>query len=219
MFSVVIPFRPNPNEPNRTESFLFVQDFWLHNFECEVVYGDSNTEQFNRSKARNDGVERAKYDNVILCDADTFCEKSNVAEAFSLMESTKRWVLPYMRYYRLSKPFSEHVIANRIDVINKPYYDIKFVKNSWSGVICLNKEMFDSVNGYNEDYQGWGYEDYEFKNKLDATVGPHSRTRGNSYHLWHQVEPNTTKDSPTYELNKTIYENADSTANNKQGLI
>lgn len=207
MFSVVIPFRPNPKEPNRTKSFLFVQNFWLNNFDCEVIYGDSDTTVFNRSQARNNGVSEAKNSNIVLCDADTFCEKHNVVEAFNLVESSGRWVLPYTRYYRLSKSFSDHVINNRIDIINKPYYDIKFVKNSWSGVICLTKDMFDAVGGYNEAYQGWGFEDYEFKNKLDASVGPHLRTKGSSYHLWHQVEPNSTKDSNTYNTNRLIYEN------------
>lgn len=207
MFSVIIPFRPNPHEPNRTKSFHYVQDFWLKNFDCEIEYCDSRSSKFNRSEARNNGVKKARNKELVICDADTFCDIGNVQKALDIVKKG-HWVLPYTRYYRLSELFSDHVINNNIDIITKPFYDIVFVRNSWSGVICLDKDMFYDAGGYNEEYQGWGFEDYEFKNNLDKAVGHHVRTNGGSYHLWHETEPNSTKDSPTYDLNKKIYEDS-----------
>lgn len=206
MFSVIIPFREEDKEPSRVNSFNFIKKFWEYNYDCEVVVSDSNTTLFNRSQARNLGVDKASFDNLVLCDADTFPDVTSIPTAFSKIEEGSGWVLPYVRYYRLSREFSSQVIEEKINFISKPYYDIKFVKNCWAGVICLNKTMFEQAGGYNEDYSGWGFEDYEFRDKLDKHVGRHLRLPGSVYHLWHEVEEGTTDDSSTFMSNKLLYD-------------
>lgn len=209
MFSVIIPFRNNLKEPSRLNSLFFVKGFWETNFDCEVIISDSTYSKFNRSEARNIGVAKANYETLVFSDADTFCDIQNIPEALNFIKKD-RWVLPYKRYYRLSKEFSKNIINNNILHISKPDYELKFINNSWSGVVCLNKKMFYSVNGYNENYVGWGFEDYEFKDSLISKFGEPIRVNGSSYHLWHEVEPFTTKDSSYYLQNKDLYERKNS---------
>lgn len=207
MFSVIIPFREEQSEPSRDKNIEFVEDFWKYNYDCEVILSDSDPKKpFNRSAARNSGVDKATKDNIVLCDADTFPDVVSIPEAFSKLEQGSSWVLPYMRYYRLSKGFSDQIVSNKINFISKPYYDIKFVKNCWAGVICLKKDMFYSIGGYNENYLGWGFEDYEFRDCLDRKFGRHVRLPYSVYHLWHEVQEGSTNDSDTFLSNKLLYE-------------
>lgn len=60
-----------------------------------------------------------------------------------------------------------------------------------------------AVNGYNEEFEGWGREDSELVIRMmnNGILGRRLRYRGIVYHIWHQV-----KDLSRFEINDTLQE-------------
>ena len=60
-----------------------------------------------------------------------------------------------------------------------------------------------AVNGYNEEFEGWGREDSELVVRMmnNGVLGRRLRYRGIVYHIWHQV-----KDLSRFEINDTLQE-------------
>ena len=61
------------------------------------------------------------------------------------------------------------------------------------------------VNGYNEDFEGWGREDSELIIRMmhNGVKGRRLRYRGIVYHIWHEV-----KDQSRFEINDSLQEKA-----------
>jgi hypothetical protein len=58
----------------------------------------------------------------------------------------------------------------------------------WWGAACLyGSEAFDRVNGFDEDYFGWGNEDDDLQARLEIMTGIPGRT--NTIHCFHQYHP------------------------------
>ena len=71
---------------------------------------------------------------------------------------------------------------------SKFYTAIKYRKPKvWGGNFAVNHEVFKELNGYDENYIGYGQEDSDLRNRLVKgsyrAVSLHIRSR--VYHLWH----------------------------------
>lgn len=62
-----------------------------------------------------------------------------------------------------------------------------------------------AVNGYNEEFEGWGREDSELIIRMmhNGVLGRRLRYRGIVYHIWHQV-----KDQSRFEINDSLQQKA-----------
>lgn len=62
-----------------------------------------------------------------------------------------------------------------------------------------------AVNGYNEDFEGWGREDSELVIRMmhNGVLGRRLRYRGIVYHIWHRV-----KDKSRFKINDSLQEKA-----------
>jgi predicted glycosyltransferase involved in capsule biosynthesis len=62
-----------------------------------------------------------------------------------------------------------------------------------------------AVNGYNEEFEGWGREDSELIIRMmnNGVLGKRLRYRGIVYHIWHKV-----KDQSRFEINDSLQEKA-----------
>lgn len=60
-----------------------------------------------------------------------------------------------------------------------------------------------AVNGYNEEFEGWGREDSELVIRMmnNGVLGRRLRYRGIVYHIWHKI-----KDLSRFEINDTLQE-------------
>ena len=60
----------------------------------------------------------------------------------------------------------------------------------WGGNFAVNREVFEAVNGFDENYVGWGQEDSDLRNRL--VMGGYQavclHTVARSYHLWHPAD-------------------------------
>jgi len=71
------------------------------------------------------------------------------------------------------------------------YSAFKFRKPKiWGGNCAINRDVFEKINGYDENYDGYNKSDSDIRNRLVKgsflAVPLHSKAR--TYHLYHQVE-------------------------------
>ena len=91
---------------------------------------------------------------------------------------------------------------------------------SWAGQLLMQTESFYKANGYDERFQGWGYEDNAFQYAMDTIVGEHSRVEaGWTAHIWHPEPRSERWDHPDFEKNKLHMHHYVAAAGNVEQMI
>lgn len=191
--------------------------WWMRKtIDCEVVVAedDSSNEQFNRSQAINRGVSQVKYPNVAIVDSDTIFSMSTVRAGIRAL-GYHWWVIPYDLYLRTDQASADRILIRHhsLHLFKSDYtYTHEFphpptqYMSPVSGLVMCRTQDFLQIDGFDERFQGWGWEDRAWVVKADHEIGPHGRLDGEVYHLWHQEPPETTEQQPNIEANKKLYE-------------
>jgi len=76
----------------------------------------------------------------------------------------------------------------------------------WGANFAVNRDVFETVNGFDENYVGWGQEDSDLRNRLvkGAFRAVSMHTQARVYHLWHPVDAHA-RQRPGGEKNNRIY--------------
>lgn len=206
MISLLIPF--GSNDKRRREIFLWVLARWqcLHP-DLEICLGSSDLDNFNRSEARNRAFDMSTGDLLVISDADTFTTPDNVEAAIQMVEAGVPWVIAHHTYYSLAEPFTDQLLHGPPDVAMHPSIWVsnwKMVQKSQAGVLVMPRDAFERAGGYDERFQGWGYEDNAFAVRLDREWGQNERTSGNMFHLWH--DPGENFSQPHIKENERLLE-------------
>lgn len=190
--SVIVPYRSD-NGGHRDRAFTWVAERWHRGCpEFEVMLGtdDGGTEpgQFNRSLALNRAADAASGDVLVIADADTTCEPSWALAAVERVRGGAPWVLA-THYAKMSEQETERILAGRVDVELTTAGAEWVGTNSQSGIVVIERRAFEAVNGFDESFTHWGYEDVAFALALATLVAPAERLPGQVSHLWHPVHP------------------------------
>ena len=77
----------------------------------------------------------------------------------------------------------------RIPALGKWVSKSRFSKNMRGGLLCAWKNDIVKINGWNEDFKGWGLEDTELVARLfySGVEVKKLKLAGITYHLWHPI--------------------------------
>lgn len=206
MISLLIPFASH--DQRRIMIFEWVTRRWAHLFtDWQLCVGMSEEENFNRSEARNKAFERSKGDILVLSDADTACTAECVLAAIQKVQQGAPWVVAHDRYYSLTKEYTDQLLLQPPTVNLCPPFESDWImkERSMAGVLVMPRAAWEHVNGYDERFQGWGYEDNEFAIRMDRRWGPHQRVRGPMLHLWHE-RGDADFSQPNIQFNEHLYQ-------------
>lgn len=153
------------------------------------------------ASARNFGVSKAKYPNLLFLDDDMILTEDALRYYFSFFNDIDRskqyclnikWEMPKELILKCKKTNFGRFL------INIQYTDMKgWMKNNnlWkeneefivshlaSYALAITKENFYKVGGYNETYPYAGFEDYDFSNRIrDAGIKVILNTKHVIYH-------------------------------------
>lgn len=153
------------------------------------------------ASARNFGVSKAKYQNLLFLDDDMILTEESLRYFFSFFNDKERskqnclnieWEMPKELILKCKKTNFGRFL------INIQYTDMKgWMKNSkiWkeddefivphlaSYALAITKENFFKVGAYNETYPYAGFEDYDFSNRVrDAGIKVILNTKYVIYH-------------------------------------
>jgi hypothetical protein len=199
--AIVVPWRP---AEGREQSF---DTAWRYNnkefADFKVYFSDSVGERFNVSEARNRGCLQAikdGYKTLVVMDADTIFIKEGVLKAIN--EVSTKHIVSYI--------YTHHLVVEERDSyllsIGASSPDELAESNTFEGHVgsgwAMSSEMFLEMGGWDENFQGWGWEDNAFQKAYELLFSSEmSRAPGTCYSLWHPK-----RDSNNTEDNRLRYE-------------
>lgn len=221
---------PLPNEVliaddgSKEDTAKLIQEY-QKNFPCVLKHIWQEDEGFRLSKSRNEAIKNSLSEYIVVIDGDMILEKDFIKEH---LEFAQRKLFLQGSRVILNEKESEEIL-NKDDyriAFNKK--DFKSSKNSFLAKILYNlskkdekifkkttlikgirgcnmsffKADFDELDGFNENFIGWGREDSEFVARFLFNKGIFRRLKFNAiaYHIYH--EENSKK---MLESNHQIY--------------
>lgn len=216
--SILVPFRSDPENTYRDTIFQWNLKRLSAVFpETEIIVGESPDGPFNLSAARNDAFKRSTRPYVAIVDSDTIFNRSLVEDCLVYLKSPgSTWSLPYNEYHVLDQESGKAILGRNIDIEIHPeelvddivLYDPPRNKDHappMSGLVMISSNNYRRVGGFDERFEGWGFEDWAFRVAADNRVGPCQRFDAPIFHIWHPVKPGSTMDSPQYKINQELY--------------
>ena len=205
-------------------------------FKIKHIYQEDKG--FRKTRALNNGVINSEGELLIFCDQDLifgeeyieYMEKNIKKGCFllcrpiSVNEEEKDIILKKIelsnKYEELLKPLPKDYLesVNKTLKTDRKRRILNILKLSKRGIklvgmsYAVMKSDYLKVNGYDENYNGWGEEDDDFGNRLyvAGVKGKEVKTPNMQIHLWHYSDP-TKKHSMNeeyyYKRKKEIFSN------------
>ena len=170
---VLIPYRADGQQ--RKVAYEFVRRFWSQ-FGWPIHTAPGPEGLFNRAAARNEAADRP-WDVAIFADADTVGEPKKILRAVEVA-SLGKLAYPFNEFNGLTQGQTQTLLAGGSPGVGKRKH------GSPGGIFAISRGLFDEVGGFDEEFQGWGYEDLAFMYAAGTLGGLH-RERGMITHLWH----------------------------------
>ncbi len=206
-FSVLIPWRTD-NGPREVIFEWIVQRYlYFYGDNVQLCIADSGHDPFNRAASRNKAFNEAVHDVILIADADTPPQRDFVRAFRSLRLFDLAYSYPYKTYYALKQELTERLLRSSSDVeIPSPSpVEIEFRMESWAGSICMTKKSYEAVNGYDERFIGWGYEDTAFREACSVLLTESVRLPGHVVHMWHPFPKEETWEQPDIKNNEDLF--------------
>lgn len=183
---------------------------------------------FNRSRTINNAFRyMVKAENFIVMDIDVIAPPGlvrqvakyfnsiyNMGNIIYLPEQTRSFDYKYLsRIYRRKKYFFWK--------IPRPPFRGPFYKSYYSGFFIVNGQRFEDVNGFDEEYVGWGAEDEDFTLRITKRNGlKRYKMEVQGFHQWHPQIFTVDKDNENaLEVNRRRFSDMSKLYQQSQALV
>jgi glycosyltransferase involved in cell wall biosynthesis len=185
---------------------------WREKHPSEVIHCWQEDRGFRLSKSRNNAIAKTTGDYIIMIDGDMVLHKHFIRDHLRFAEKgyfvqgwramlTATGTKELLRRKKIPTLFSPAIknLKNRAYSISLYWLQLLAVgrKTSISGTKGCNmafwrQDVLD-VNGFNQDFEGWGKEDNEFALRLRNSGILRKRLRhgGVAFHLYHEESSRT----------------------------
>jgi hypothetical protein len=177
---------------HRDTVWAYCKERWERLFpDWPVIEGHHEEGLFNRAKAVNQAATDAgDWDVAIVLDSDVMISKSWVQKAVDLAVETQKVTWPHtrirnmaesdtMRVLKTGRDFGDEIDQREIDLLVERTNPI-----SWSCCIVVPRSQYEAIGGFDERFQGWGFEDMAFQSAVCGLLG-WNRLEGEIVHFWH----------------------------------
>lgn len=210
--AVIIPFSPADEAPERIAGKEYVTAWYAqHHPRWWIAEAGCPEPVWSKGAAVADAVAAlpASVDVFVIADADSFIVEPRIlAEAVDLVErGLANWVTPHQFVYRLKQAETDRVLAGgtpRLGHTHRAPYEGPI----GGGITVVSRSAFDTVNGIDRRFLGWGGEDIAFGYALETLCPPGRRLTGALVHLWHPHPAPTLRGSPESEALVAAYTDA-----------
>jgi hypothetical protein len=200
----------------RDKVWAWVKAWWQREVKLSIVEGHHTEGLFNRSAALNAAYAKSPpCDVYLIIDADVICDPEQVAEAIELAHKEQRIYLAFSRRHNLNPRGTEKVMGGEQGSwrawIGKTYNDMA------SSAIAIPRATWDLLGGFDEKFEGWGFEDSAFALAYETLTG-HTiqKVPGELWHLWHPTAPEGKRGTPSYQANRARMEAYRAALGNKE---
>lgn len=190
--SVILPFHSESQARNRAASWVKLRLQALHP-SWPLAVASGGCEPWSKARAVNTSSARAEI--FVVIDADVALPAEALEWAVAHVEEHGGWAVPYGQVYRLHAEATAEVLASlpTVEVVAVPDESCGHRKPYWGvpggGCFVVSREAWETVGGFDERFDGWGYEDTALGHALDTLASPHARLSAPLWHLWHPQAP------------------------------
>jgi len=185
---------------------------------------------FQAAKIRNKAILASSGDYLVFLDGDCFVRENFMLKHLQLVE--KRYFVVGQRVL-CSQNFSAHLLDETSNIKNSLFYWIKcrwqskinrfvtllslplghlrkFAPKKWKGAKTCNLGVWKNdllhINGFDESFQGWGYEDSDMVIRLirSGVRRKTARFAAPVFHLWHKFFDRTQEVQNKKRLQKVL---------------
>ena len=191
------------------ETKAFVSRF-QQDSELKIIYSWQEDKGFRAAKSRNKAIAKSNTDYIILIDGDMILHPRFIEDHINDAKSGyfvqgSRVLLTHKRtkqildQQKINFSFFSIGLQNRQNALYSHFLSKLMYrdKNFLGGIKSCNMAFFKkdciNVNGFNNDFKGWGREDSEFIVRLFNNGIRRKSLHFNAiqYHLWHVENKNT----------------------------
>jgi hypothetical protein len=195
----IVVLVPRRRDPWRDRLWGYVREHLASQVDWPVFEGFDEAGAFNRSAAIN-AAARRPWRYAVILDADTVPERRNL---FACVESARRGCLglAHDEFRSLTRQGTRAVLRGQVRPEDAP---VRWVRErTKSSCLCVSRELWEEAGGFDERFQGWGFEDAAFFAACQALAGV-ERAPGPVHHLWHPRSPEKDPASPDYLRNREL---------------
>jgi len=199
----IIAVGRRPDGGRRDELWGYTSQWWAQ-FGWPIVEGQhlaAEAEGFSVAAARNRAVAAAgdDWDVAVVIDSDVVCENpAQVRRAVQSASRTGRLTFAQTWWAGLSQAGTHALMGGE-------RYERGMVeqRNPWnhSCTYTVRRDLWEQVRGFDERFQGWGFEDIAFAAACQAVAGRVDRIPGDVLHLWHERRVEEKEGNPWYGQN------------------
>lgn len=183
---IAVPWR---EQPSRVYAFNATIDYYKKEFvDVPIYYGDFPSDRWNASGSRNIACDKAFADGcdvVAVIDADFFMHPDAIREGVKKAVELERMVIPFQNLYFLDQDFSERLINKKLGLNQIGMY-FPVYRSQVGGSNIVTKKVFETLNGWDERFIGWGYEDVAFILAHETLIGPVTKINNYAASLFHE---------------------------------
>lgn len=175
---VIIPYRDRKSHLKQFIPYI-TSSLKSHNIDYKIVVVEQSPEKlFNRGLLCNIGFElyQKEYDYICIHDVDIIGENFDYGYESIVTHLSARW---------------------------RDYNYREFYPRCLGGVVLFTKKDFIKINGFSNEYWGWGAEDDDLRLRCDVMGVKVQRKQGRFHSLTHQTMPHKDRmaKSPGYAEN------------------
>jgi len=178
--------------------------------DLNVIHSWQKDNGFRAAKSRNKAIAKSSSDYIILIDGDMILHPEFIKDHLNNAEPgyfiqgirvllTENATKDALRDMNINFSFFSQGIQNRKNTIHSNFLSKLFSKkkNYLRGIKTCNMSFFKkdciNINGFNNDFEGWGKEDSEFIVRLLNSGINRKNLRFNAlqFHLWHNENTRT----------------------------
>lgn len=144
---------------------------------------DDGDHVFSPARALNRAARWAGgWESAIYVGADFIVSsRAQVRDAIALSQRKRQFTIAHSRTTMMHEKPSQTVRAGAEP--NESMGDTS--ENPFTGICVVPRRVWDEVDGFDERFEGWGWEDQAFWASCWAMGGGFQRVNGTAYHLWH----------------------------------
>ena len=181
------------------------------NSTLKVIHSWQKDKGFRAARSRNKAILKTNSEYIVMIDGDTllhprFIEDHMNAAELGCFTQGSRVLLSKNKAHKILNNMNEPIsflsigLKNRKNMIHSNFLSkaLSKQKNTIRGIKTCNMGFYKKdclkVNGFNNEFEGWGREDSEFVQRLfnNGVKKQHLKFSGIQYHLFHKERSHNT---------------------------